>query len=298
MTGDILVTTASWEERFPAGTERSLGLGSVARVLVAASERYAAETRGNRERVRRACDHASVAHEERLFDFESQVEAYRQVAGIAAQLGASPARSIIVDVSTMPRSIAWLLLGALRASHQQVTVRYSRALEYDDWQTSEEGEPKLIINRSGIMYPDLPTCLVMLCGPEISRAEKLCYRFEPKKALILRDPLAGDFGIVKQLPDDYRDVTSETAFDNKDVDEANVRRLAEIIEPYRGDHNIVAASLGPKLGAILLFKLSEMFEGVGLSYVTSGRHNLSATRGLGEMRDVQLKLGAGDVVPS
>lgn len=296
MTGAVLVITASWEERFPAGSERSLGLGGVARVLVAVSERYAGETRSNRERVRRACVHAGVAHEERLFDFESQIEAYRQVAEIAAQLGAAPARSVIIDVSTMPRSIAWLLLGALRASHKQVTVRYSRALEYDDWQTSEEGDPKLIINRSGIMYPDLPTCLVMLCGPEISRAEKLCYRFEPKKALILRDPLAGNFGTVKQLPDEYRDGTSEVVFDNKDVDDENVCRLAQAIEPYRGDHNIVAASLGPKLGAILLFKLSEMYEGVGLSYVTSGRHNLSATRGLGEMRDVQLELGVEHVL--
>lgn len=288
MHGDVLIAVASWEERFAAGTERSLGLGGVSDVICLASTRYAGETRAASDRVRQACDYAGARFDRREVDFEDQVTTYRLISAIAAGENVGAARDVIFDLSTAPRSVTWMVLGALRRVRSSIVVRYHRALEYGDWQTTEEGEPKLIINRSGIMYPDLPTCLVMLCGPEISRAEKLCYRFEPKKALVLRDPLAAQFGSVKNLPQDYADVSEEIVFDNKVFSDDNLDTLEQTIRPYLDNHNIVAASLGPKLGALVLFRLSERHEGVALSYVTSGKHNLAATRGIGDMHDFPL----------
>jgi hypothetical protein len=141
------------------------------------------------------------------------------------------------------------------------------------------------------MYPDKPTCLVMLCGPEISRAEKMFNRFEPRKTLILRDPRAADYGEIKQLPDEYAGAVEEIIFDNTDVSKANLVLLADLVQPQIETYNVVAASLGPKMGAILLFELSEQYEQVGLSYVISGQHNLSSTSGIGNSRDTILRLG-------
>lgn len=290
MNGDLLIVVASWEERFPAGVERSLALGGVGHVVSLASLRYAGETGAARERMDKACDYAGVSHETHIADFEDQVSLHRLTAAVAGMEAVRAAGRIVVDISTAPRSLTWMLLGSLRRMRSAVTVRYQPALEYGDWQTTEEGEPKLIMNRSGIMYPDLPTCLVMLCGPEISRAEKMCYRFEPKKALVLRDPRAAEFGPIKRLPHDYIDVVEEHVFDNKLFTEGNVALLERLIAPYKGGHNIVAASLGPKLGALVLFRLSERDESVALSYVTSGKHNLVGTRGIGKMQDFALDL--------
>ena len=288
MDRDLLVVVASWEERFPAGIERSLALGGVRFVVCLASERYAGETADARRRMEKACDYAGVSHETRFADFEDQVSLHRLTGTIASMEAVVVASRVIVDISTAPRSLTWMLLGSLRRRLSAVTVRYHGALKYADWQTTEEGEPKLIMNRSGIMYPDLPTCLVMLCGPEISRAEKMCYRFEPKKALVLRDPRAADFGPIKLLPLDYSDVAEEHAFDNKLFTDENVDALERLIEPYRRSHNVVAASLGPKLGSLVLFRLSERDESIALSYVTSGKHNFAATGGIGEMQDFAL----------
>jgi hypothetical protein len=285
MTGDTLITVASWEERSPAGVERSLGAGAISTVVCVASTRYKEETRAARDRIARACEHAGVAHEPYIFDFEDQVVTFRKVTAIAEKLASS---RVIFDISTAPRSIIWTLLGVLKSTLDSVTIRYSRALEYAAWQTSEEGEPKLIINRSGIMFPDLPTCLVILCGPEISRAEKLCYQFEPKTALILRDTDASDFGDVKNLSRDYAEIAQEINFDNKDLTTPNMEVLHSVIAPFIGTHNIVAASLGPKLGSLVLFQLLERHEDIALSYVTSGKHNLNSTKGIGIQSDVEL----------
>lgn len=288
MVNSILIVVASWEERFAAGVERSLGMGGVSQVICLASERYKIETSASRDRVARACEHSHVALQTHTFDFEDQVAAFREIRGLINAGIFHDADEIILDISTAPRSTVWLLLSELSRVRGAVTVRYNRALEYGGWQTAEEGEPRLIINQSGIMYPDLPTCVVMLCGPEISRAEKLCYRFEPKKALILRDPLAANFGEVKQLPIDHGDVVVEHEFDNKDASDDNVRVLEAHVAPYLETHNVVAASFGPKLGALVLFELRQRHPRIALSYVTSGLHNLSATQGIGAMSDATM----------
>jgi hypothetical protein len=290
MAGDLLITIASWEERFAAGVERSLGLGGVDCVLCLASERYEAETLSSRERVAKACKYSEVSIDARIFDFEDQVSAFREIRTLMDHEAVRGSRGVILDISTAPRSTVWLLLSALRRIRRDVVVRYNKALEYGDWQTAEEGEPKLIINQSGIMYPDCPTCVVMLCGPEISRAEKLCYRFEPKKALVLRDPLAAQFGEVRRLPLDHGDVVVEHEFDNKDLSDGNMDALEALVAPYLDTHNVVAASFGPKLGALVLFEFCQRHPRVALSYVTSGLHNPGATRGIGDMSDLRINL--------
>lgn len=281
---------ASWEDRFPAGVEQSLSEGGFDEVCCITSERYSAKTGPHRERAQRACAHANVVWDSRVFDFEDQIAAYRHLTALGKDLAVENWAEVVFDLSTAPRSIIWTLLSALRRFRPNVLIRYYRALQYGSWQTDEEGEPKLIINGSGIMYPDLPTCIVMLCGPEISRAEKMFYRFEPRKALILRDPLAAEFGSLKSMPEDYGSVVEELTFDNKDVSDGNIKRLDDLLQPYFGQYNIVTASFGPKLGALILYKLGEKREEVALSYVTSGRHNFDSTSGIGGVFDVKLDL--------
>ena len=289
MPGDLLITVASWEDRFLLGLERSLSNERISDVVCLASKRYERETAPMRERAKLGGGSSVSFMTTRLFDFEDQVECYREMAQVADDPRVASAERVVLDVSTAPRTLVWMLLGFLKKRIDAVVIRYQPAAKYASWQTNEEGDPHLVLNRSGIMYPDKPTCLVMLCGPEISRAEKMFYRFEPRKALVLRDPLAARFGTVKRLPVEYGSAVEELEFNNKDLGEGNLNSLEGIVAPYLDSHNVVAASLGPKMGAILLFKLSERQEQIALSYVISGRHNLEATEGIGEASDLELR---------
>jgi hypothetical protein len=290
MPDAVLITVASWEERFALGLERSLSNEPFSNVMCLASMRYAEETTTHRKMARRHSVDSGVAFAELLFDFEDQVECYHQMVALAKDERLVTADRIVLDVSTAPRTLVWVLLGALAPANREVIIRYSQAGVYGAWQTTEEGEPRLIINRSGIMYPDKPTCLVMLCGPEISRAEKMFNRFEPRKTMVLRDPRAANYGVIKRLPVEYGGAVEEIEFDNTDVSKANLARLVDVVQPQIETHNVVAASLGPKMGAILLFELSEQYEQVGLSYVISGQHNLSSTSGIANSTDTILSL--------
>lgn len=291
MPDAVLITTASWEDRFALGVERSLSQEAFSSVVCLASDRYSSETSTQRAMAKRHAAGRNVAFVEWQFDFEDQVECYRRMVALAGDQRLATADRVVLDVSTAPRTLVWMLLGALAPAGGEIVIRYSQAAKYDAWQTTEEGEPRLIINRSGIMYPDKPTCLVMLCGPEISRAEKMFNRFEPRTTLLLRDPRAANYGEVKRLPVEYGGAVKEIVFDNTDVGDANLTRLEDLIRPQIESHNVVAASLGPKMGAILLFKLSERHEQVGLSYVISGQHNLKSTSGIAASADLVLKLG-------
>jgi|TARA_R110000787_G_scaffold231546_3_gene338928 hypothetical protein len=286
----VLITIASWEERFALGVGRSLSQENFTDVVCLVSDRYADETSERRTAARLLASEAGVQYEEWQFDFEDQVECYYKMSALAQERLARADR-VVLDISTAPRTLVWMLLGALTPAGREIFIRYSQAAEYDDWQTTEEGEPRLIINRSGIMYPDKPTCLVALCGPEISRAEKMFDRFEPRKTLLLRDPRAANYGEIKRLPNDYGGTVQEIVFDNTDTSDANLSRLEELVQPQIEGHNVVAASLGPKMSAILLFKLSQRYEQVGLSYVVSGQHNLASTSGIGQSTDLTLRLG-------
>jgi hypothetical protein len=291
MFNAVLITVASWEERFVLGLEQSLSKESFSNVMCLASLRYSEQTATHRKEARQHAIDIGVAFTELLFDFEDQVKCYHQMVSLAQDECLVTADRIVLDVSTAPRTLVWMLLGALAPANREVVIRYSQAGKYGAWQTTEEGEPRLIINRSGIMYPDKPTCLIMLCGPEISRAEKMFNRFEPRKTLILRDPRAADYGEVKRLPVEYSSAVDDIVFDNTDISKSNLKQLVGLVQPQIETYNVVTASLGPKMGAILLFELSEQYEQVGLSYVISGKHNLSATSGIGRSTDTIIKLG-------
>ena len=291
-TGRTLLATASWEERYVLGVRASVETEDIERAIVFYSSRYANETEPQTKELEEFCRSRGTEFAAYKFDFEDQVATLRAVEAALKSLPAGDTHGLLFDISTTPRPVLWSVLEALGAKRDTVTIRYYPGGSYGDWQTDEEGEPRLVLRRSGIMYPDQPTALVMLCGPEISRAQKMCLQYEPKSVHILRDPRADNYGEIRRLPHEYRSVAREIEFDNKDVGDANYRVLEELATKLlEAGNNVVAAALGPKLGALLLFRLSREHPEIGLGYVVSGRHNRTATTGLGTRTDIALRLG-------
>ncbi|NCQ62851.1 MAG: hypothetical protein GW757_02825 [Alphaproteobacteria bacterium] len=289
--GKTLLVTASWEDRYSLGVRASVESEKVDKVVVLYSLRYANETGPITRELEVFCRSRGTQFVTKGFDFENQVATMRAVSETVSLSSIGDAPNLIFDISTTPRPVLWSALDALESMRTSVGIRYYAGGNYGSWQTDEEGEPRLVLRRSGIMYPDQPTALILLCGPEISRAHKMCLQFEPKSVHILRDPRAANYGEIRHLPHEYYSIAREKEFDNKDLSDANYHTIDKMtLDLLDAGNNVVAAALGPKLGALLLFRLSREQPEVGLSYVVSGRHNRSATTGLGDRADMDLSL--------
>lgn len=285
-----LIIVASWDNRFYEGAKRSLEAGDISIVYCISSTGYADSTQNDRYRLSALCDQAGAMLSNFYIDFDDQVQLLYGIRILAEKLKQEEFGDLIFDISTAPRNLIWILLGEVEKFTDEVSIRYFPALSYNSWLTNDEGDPRLIINNSGVMYPDLPTCLVMLCGPDTSRAEKLCYRYEPRKIIIIRDIDAERYGDSQKLSHTLGASVEYITMDTKDVSDENVARIIGLLDPISLDYNIVCSSFGPKLGGIILFKISRILVDIALGYLPSGLHNMAPSTGIGEVRDQILKL--------
>lgn len=286
----ILVLVASWDSRFLAGARTTIEAGGLTAVHCISSLRYSSHTQGDRDQLDQICEGHGVEILHAKIDFDDQVETLSGISGWLELSGISAQDDVIFDISTCPRNVLWLMLSCLKAKISDCSIRYFPAMSYDSWFTNDEGDPRLIFNNSGVMYPDLPTCLVMMCGPEIGRAEKMFYRFEPRRAIIIRDIHAPDYGVVANISQPMGAAIQEVIIDNKDISDSNVQRVVDLIAPLSAEFNVVCSSFGPKLGAVILYKAAQKLDEMALSYLPSGIHNMVPSSGMQPPQDQRLTL--------
>ncbi|SDK78123.1 hypothetical protein SAMN05192566_2381 [Methylophilus rhizosphaerae] len=65
-----------------------------------------------------------------------------------------------------------------------------------------------------------------------------------------------------------------------DPSDQSVQLLREKIEPITKSHNVLAASLGPKPSALILFKLTELIPEIGLVYIAANDYNIEYSSGI------------------
>lgn len=284
------ILIASWEDRFISGVRAVFSTEPVEQVICFASNRYEARTKENCETLSHLSKEQGANLELVRLNFGDVVQVDSAIQKCLDRLVLSKISDVIFDISTAPRHIIWGVLSALSGRFDRVEVQYVRAASYGDWQTDEDQDPRLVLNCSGIIYPDLPTCLVMMCGPEVGRAEKMFYKFEPRHTLILRDVDAASQGEVRSFDYSERSNVEELSFDNKDLADENFARLCALVHPYIGGYNIVCSSFGPKLGSILLFRLVRKFPEIALAYVPAGIHNIDLSKGASRVTHVSVNL--------
>jgi hypothetical protein len=222
-----------------------------------------------------------------VFDFDDPVASYHGIKAAVSIAAAGRFTEFKFDISTARRDILWTTLSAIRQTNSSITVIYCAAGNYKGWQTEEEGDPRLVLNRSGILYPDLPTYVVLMCGIEVVRAEKLRYRFEPRGGLILRDTNVSDFGERQPFLAPSSTFT-ELEFDNKDISDTTLDYLESLLPPSE-EFNLVCGSFGPKIGAVLLDRLVERRPEIALAYVPAHRYNFQHSGGVGASFEVALR---------
>lgn len=282
---DILVTFASWEERFLQGFQRVLDGVKTESVIMCYSDRYSDWTKTPRTEVAELCRARGV----RLLDgilYEGNPSKTWHETLIPLFSIVPASAKVCVDISTMPREFVWNVLWFLQFCECEIGYVYHRPIAYGDWLSRDPDRPRLVHKMSGITRMGARTALMILAGYDVDRVRHLIEVFEPSVTLLglqanSLDPLN---------PARMRDVEDAFAADNSVAtfcvdafaEDRGRSQISQMISGISESHNIVMASMGPKLSAISLYELHRRNEQLGLVYLPSSEFNKDYSKGLGE----------------
>jgi hypothetical protein len=281
MSEKILIAPAGWEERYSDGLIIDIDEFQPNKILIIFSEKYAERTEPARKKIQEKALLSSAKYLEYQFDYVDEVNLYNSVVDLLTQ-HISECDEIRFNSTTTPRNLIWYILHYLADKKINTQFSYFRPEKYSEEYLSRDAkEPKFVLKCSGIVYPDLPTCILVVSGYDEERLFQLKQKYEPKKMLIGRQ--TGEqydnkernyFNKHEQIDIEYFD------FDFYDTSNESVILLSEKLNSFEDEYNIVAASLGPKPSALLLFKLIQIKPDIGLLYIPAGDYSQNYSIGI------------------
>jgi len=282
---DILISVASWEDRFQLGCKRLVEAHRCSRALVYYSDEYADWTKEARAEVQKLCGSNGMGYEEGMLFAADTSQTWR--ATLESSLGDLPeGLSAIVDLTTMPREIIWQTFWFLQYRNCKVSYVYHRPGKYGEWLSRDPDRPRLVYKMSGISRIGARTALLVLAGYDVDRVKHLVDTFEPEVTLLglQKDSVAPENKERMMAQSEaFKDDRSVQQFwlDAYDTDhgfDAVVNEVARVSKT----HNVIMASMGPKLSAVSLYRLHRQDDTLGLVYLPSREFNREYSSGIGE----------------
>ena len=295
MAHRLLITVASWEPRFLKGIERVLKNESVDKILMFYFDEYTEWSSENITKLEKLARHKSIEIVSKELSFETPAKNWSSLfIEINENIITGNNNEVLVDFTTMPRSIIWYVLFFLYHSKSKIKYVYHKAGDYNkEWLSRNPDKPRLVYKLSGIAHIGRPTLLVIYTGYDPERVENLIAHFEPKMVkLFVQD--SNEYDNILYL-ERYQSIYKSRpnyeveGFDSFNVEKAYVK-LEEGITPFLETHNIIITSLGPKPSAIALFKFAIAYDEIGLCYIPSKEFNKDYSKGIGESISGQLKM--------
>ena len=289
MRARVLLTVASWEDRFRLGLATLLQGDEVSDLLMFYYAEYEDMTEDNRNEAERRCEERNISCEQVRISFDDPLETWRTINEAVSQRQGVEA---ILDCTTMPRDTLWICLQLLRQQNAVVQYAYHLPHSYDpSWLSREPGRPRLVYGLSGIASIGRPTCLLIATGFDPERTRQLIWHYEPR-VLLLGFQSGQQFNNHSQnvarhtdtLMGEYREFTViEFEVDAYSQDHGEAKIEAQIT-PFTKTHNIAMTSLGPKLGAIAMFALHVRVPEIGLVYAPAHEFNENYSSGISILR--------------
>lgn len=280
---DLLITVASWEERFRLGTERIQRSNTIPQLLMYYYEEYSERTYNNRMAMRSLGWSSSSEHG---LKFSHPKDAWKKLEEDIASLSAST-RRVLLDISTMPREMIWYFLFLLERKGHTISYIYNKPARYNEgWLSRDPGRPRLVYNQGGIAKLGCSTVLLITSGFDSDRIGQFVAFFEPKVVLIATQK--GDqFENVERnlnaqqtvnLPKEMIERVTIDAYS----EDHGMSVLAPYVARYVEENNVVMSSLGPKPSAIALYKIRKQYPEAALAYSPSKEFNPDYSTGIGE----------------
>lgn len=281
----MLITVASWEERFLASFRTSVHEETVSRVLMFYMQEYRKWSRANRQKVSQICSTNEIELIAEPLSMEDPVSNWKKLNETVVRL-VGEGREVVVDISTAPREVIWILFWILEEVGAAVQYSYQQPASYNrDWLSRDPGVPRLVYKLSGVADPLRPTLFVAVVGFDVRRTARVIQYFEPEKALLglqsggpfevnvakmdaHKSRFAGLEGIELFSVDAYSDDHGESA-------------VLERVESNLGSHNIIMTSLGPKPSAVALYRIQRRHGEVALAYAPARDFNRNYSQGVG-----------------
>jgi hypothetical protein len=287
MNERVLLTVASWEERFLLGIEKLLSsVKPSVLVMFYLDGVYAGWTQENREKVEELCGRLRVRLASTMLSVEDSEKNWRAV---ERDLIANVPKGahVTVHISTMPRDIIWSCFWMLDHLVVRTDYVYHRPDRYGDWLSRDPQRPRLLYKMSGICRIGAPTALLVQLGVDFERAYQLINFYEPSLLLLgVQSP-----SVHKSLAETARKYAAcfrrDLPSQDFEVDAFGTDHGESAIEtkvvPLLQSHNVIMSSLGPKPSAIALYRLNRKYPDISLAYAPSKEFNRNYSTGIGEV---------------
>lgn len=288
-TSDLLITFASWEDRFRIGFERNLEKISLRKVLVFYFGSYANRTQANRDKVEKICKAKCIEYIPVELNIDKPADNWRKVLDSIERVIAE-CREILIDISTMPREIIWYVLWQIEQNSTSARYVYHSADGYgSEWLSRDPRAPRLVYKLSGIAEdPSAKTALLVTVGFDPSRAERLISLYEPTKLMLgVQHPshFPQNEKAVKtynEIIDKYKKEYGCERFElDAFAEDRGMSAIRDVLDQLGSSYNTIMSSLGPKPTAITLYKLQRQRQEIGLVYAPSNQFNENYSSGIG-----------------
>jgi len=281
-----LISVASWEDRFLLGIERLLGATSFKQAVILHSDEYAEWTEVPRTQVKQACDEAHVRHISGLLYDGDPSRTWKET--LATLLGELPVASrAVVDISTMPREVIWHVFWFLQYRQCEISYVYHRPGAYDGtWLSRDPDRPRLVYKMSGISRMAARTALLVLAGYDVDRVKHLVEMFEPSVTFLglqaqSVDPLNQEKMEAQRAAFAGNASVKQFTLDAYSADHG-LADIVAMLADSADTHNVIMASMGPKLSAVSLYQLHQQNDALGLVYLPSREYNREYSKGIGD----------------
>lgn len=283
---NVLISIASWEDRFIKGIEDILTkYPKIERVILFYTRKYSNQSQPNRDNVSKLCRQNNIEFSEYEIDLDQAALCWKEIRNSLINHLSSSSSRILFDITTSPREILWFVLHHLRILNCEVHYNYFKPISYGNWQSRNAMLPRLVFQRSGISLPDRQTLILAITGFNADRILQIMHRFEP--SIVLLGVQCGEqFDNInrnKLLHNNQFNSNPKVKFFEIDS-YTSIVEFVKIIQLqlnlYIDTHNILVSSLGPKLSAVGLFKLTEDYHDIGLIYTPSSEYNLDYSVGI------------------
>lgn len=290
MKTDVLITAASWEDRYILGLEKNIQMFNPSCVIMFQYLSNLEWKKNNVEKTKKLLGDKLI---EIKIDVLQPSENWFVIKTIFENYCRE--KNVLVDITTMTRETIWNSLFNCRLNKCNTEYIYFRPAGYStNWISRDPLKPRLLYKMSGIAKLGVPSLLLITGGFDIQRLDSLIYHFEPKHIILFyqdsEDPRNKENYIDSQafLRNKYH-IPLPYVYDPYNVDSSYNLILEKLLEKDNGNadsylksYNIILNSLGVKTSAIALFNIWLKYPEVALSYIPSNEYNKKYSFGIGQ----------------
>jgi hypothetical protein len=280
---NTLIVFPDWEERSVEGVTKDIMSVAFSRVIILQFENGLHEeaTYRNIHSIRQTAETNNLQFNIVTLNNHDAITLWFQMENFATEQ-LSQLEDVHLDISTMPREIIWMILHNVKKIANHIFFFYHKPAEYGKgWLTKDADTPRFLLKHSGVFELGKPTALIIVTGFDAERVVQLINFYD-----------ADEVYLIMQSGEQYDNAIRNnfTFYDEQQhiksifIDAYNDRGFNDIgalIGELHSTHNIIIASLGPKLTALSLYQLYLNYPDIALAYVPCRNYNINYSSGTG-----------------